>query len=313
MAVSNPTRQRSAGATTERKPKPGGRSASMVGLWFALPFLIAYGFFLIWPILAGLKMSFYSSSLTGASGKFVGFANYAEVFKDTNVWRSLWHTVLFTLLTTPPLVIVGLIMALLANQGLPANWLWRLSFFAPWVLPSAAISLIWVWIFQPGFGLLNGLLDKVGITGPAWLTNPKVAMIAVAIATVWWTVGFNFLLYLSALQAIPQTVYEAAALDGASPWQQLSRITIPLLKRTTSLIIVLQLLASLKIFDQIYIMLAGGPNYSTRPILEYVYDQGFTNYRVGFASAISYFFFALILILALAQVKLFPSETEKRV
>jgi len=135
-------------------------------------------------------------------------------------------------------------------------------------------------------------------------------MLAVVITTVWWTVGFNFLLYLAALQGIPAQVYEAAAIDGANGRQQLFRITLPLLSRTTGLIVVLQLVASLKIFDQIYLMTNGGPNYATRPIIQYIYESGFTSYRIGYASAISYLFFAIIVIVAVAQFKLFSGRGE---
>ena len=136
-------------------------------------------------------------------------------------------------------------------------------------------------------------------------------MLAVVITTVWWTVGFNFLLYLAALQGIPDQVYEAAAIDGANGRQTLFRITLPLMSRTTGLIIVLQLVASLKIFDQIYLMTDGGPNYATRPIIQYIYESGFTSYRIGYASAISYLFFAVIVIVSVAQFKLFSGSKEE--
>ncbi len=133
-------------------------------------------------------------------------------------------------------------------------------------------------------------------------------MWAIALLTVWWTVGFNFLLYLAALQSLPDTLYEAAALDGAGAWRRLWSITLPQLRRTTVLVGMLQVLASLKVFDQIYILTKGGPNDSTRPILEYIYDVGFTGYRLGYASAISYLFFALIIVVSIAQLRFFPRQ-----
>jgi multiple sugar transport system permease protein len=123
-------------------------------------------------------------------------------------------------------------------------------------------------------------------------------LISIAIATVWWTLGFNFVLYLAGLQEVPRELYEAAALDGATPWQQIRRITIPMLKRTTTLVIVLQIIASLKVFDQMYIMTSGGPNFSTRPALEYIYDVGFTDYRVGYGAAASTLYFVLLLLVS---------------
>jgi multiple sugar transport system permease protein len=172
------------------------------------------------------------------------------------------------------------------------------------------VTLIWVWIYQPGFGLVNGLLTSGGFAEIDWLNTENRAMLAVVITTVWWTVGFNFLLYLAALQGIPAQLYEAASIDGASGPQQLFRITLPMLSRTTGLIVVLQLVASLTIFDQIYLMTEGGPNHATRPIIQYIYESGFTSYRIGYASAVSYLFFLVVVIVSVAQFKLFAGRKD---
>jgi ABC-type sugar transport system permease subunit len=233
----------------------------------------------------------------------LGLANYKELFGDPDFWLSLWHTVLFTLLSTPPLVILSLVLALLANRAIPARWFFRLAFFAPWLLPSTIVALIWVWLYQPGFGLINSYLISLGLPEVAWLAGENVAMISVVIATVWWTLGFNFVLYLAGLQEIPQELYDASAVDGAGALSQVRWIIVPLLARTTILIVTLQIFSSLNVFDQIYVMnTSGGLNYTvTRPIIQYVYEQGFTSYRVGFASAMSYVFFVLVLVVGLAQ------------
>ena len=141
-------------------------------------------------------------------------------------------------------------------------------------------------------------LENIGITAPNFFGDPNWAMYSLAITTVWWTLGFNFVLYLAGLQEIPRQLYEAAAIDGAGPWQQIRRITIPMLGRTTTLVAVLQVIASLKVFDQMYLMTQGGPNFSTRPILEYIYDIGFTGYRTGYAAAVSTLFFLFVLIVS---------------
>lgn len=296
--VSRPTR----GSVDGTTPQPR-QSRGMSGFWFVLPFLVFFVAFLVWPVLYGLWMSFTNQSLTGASG-FAGLSNYAEAFTDWEVWRTLGHTLWFTLISSVPLVVIALVMALLVNLGLPGQWLWRLSFFTPFLLMVTVVTLIWVWLFQPDLGLINHLLSYVGIGPVNWLSDENLAMWSIAIATVWWTVGFNFLLYLAALQNIPSQLYEAASIDGASGWRQLFSITLPLLRPTTVLIVILQVLASLKIFDQIYLMTQGGPAGATRSVLVYVYDTGFTGYRLGYASAISYIFFALIVVIAIAQMRL---------
>jgi multiple sugar transport system permease protein len=270
--------------------------------WFTGPYLVAFALFLAIPAAYGLWMSFTDQSLTGRETSFVGFANYAEALSDSKMWSALGNTLFFTVITTVPLVAVSLAMALLVATGLPGQWLWRLSYFAPFLLTSAVVSAMWLWIFQPGGGLVTGVLEYLGVAEIGWLTEEGVAMWSIAIVTLWWTVGFNFLLYLAAIQAIPDHLYEAAAIDGAGPLRRLTSITLPMLRRTTGLILLLQVLASLKVFDQIYLITKGGPNDSTRPILEYIYDVGFTGYRLGYASAISVIFFVLIMLISLVQV-----------
>ncbi|MFC4009394.1 carbohydrate ABC transporter permease [Nonomuraea purpurea] len=284
------------------------RSWTQHGLLFVAPFLLIYVIFLVWPTLLGLRMSLSSVNIAGGNDHFVGFDNYAEAFADPRMWRSLWNTLVFTVLSTIPLVLLGLLFALLVHHLRFVQWLWRLSFFGPFLLPSAVVSVLWLqMIYPPDYGLLNGTLG----TKTLWLGDPSVAMWSVVLTTVWWTVGFNFLLYLAALQSIPHHLYEAAAIDGASAWDRLRSITLPMLRRTTALIVVLQLVASLKVFDQIYLMTGGGPEDATRPIIEYAYDVGFTGYRVGYASAVSYILFVLIVIVSLAQLRLFRKREEE--
>ncbi|MGP4113675.1 carbohydrate ABC transporter permease [Streptomyces sp. 4N509B] len=294
-----------------RKPTPGASHAirrhwSEHGLVFTLPFLLVYAVFLVWPLLYGVRISLGNNDVAGTQSDYVGLDNYAEALRDPEVWSSLWNTVWFTLLSTVPLVLAGLGLALIAHHLRFVSWLWRLSWFAPFVLPSGVVCLLWAWVIYPAdFGFADQLLTRIGLDpGIGWLTETRYAMLSIVLTTVWWTVGFNFLLYLAALQAIPRHLYEAAELDGAGAWRRLRHVTLPMLQRTTVVVVVLQLLASLKIFDQVYIMTGGGPDESTRPILQYVYQQGFTGYRIGYASAISYIFFVLIVIVSLIHLRL---------
>jgi multiple sugar transport system permease protein len=283
------------------------------GLVFVAPFLVVYALFLLWPLLYGAKMSLGDDNITGTDSHFIGFDNYAEALQDPDVWSSLWNTVWFTILSTVPLVLVGLGLALLAHHLRVVQWLWRLSWFAPFLLPSGVVGLLFMWVIFPSdFGFADQALASLGLhPGIGWLTDERYAMLSIVATTVWWTVGFNFLLYLAALQAIPQHLYEAAELDGAGAWARLRNITLPMLRRTTGVVVVLQILASLKIFDQVYIMTAGGPDESTRPILQYVYQAGFTGYRIGYASAVSYLFFALIVIVSLIHLRLTRRASEE--
>lgn len=295
------------------RPEPTGRARTgpVRSIWqragdsslsFLAPFLVVYALFLVWPLLNGLWMSFTDVALNDAGGSFVGLANYAEALGDPMVWRTLGNTAFFTVITTVPLVVVALAMAVLVHTGLPGQWLWRLAFFMPFLLPVATVVLVWDFLFIDDFGLLNQALGAFGMEGLGWLTDEGVAMWSVALTTVWWTVGFNFLLYLAALQSIPDHLYEAAALDGAGAWARLRYVTIPQLRNITAVVVLLQILASLKVFDQIYLLTMGGPGDSTRSLLLYIYDVGFTGYRFGYSAAVSYLFLAIVLVVAVVQL-----------
>ncbi|MDY3679258.1 MAG: sugar ABC transporter permease [Actinomyces urogenitalis] len=268
------------------------------GLPFLVPFLVVAVLFLILPILYGLWLSFTEQSLMG-NGGWVGLDNYVEAFGDATMWQTLGHTVAFTVMSTIPLVLIALVMALLVYIGIPGQWFWRLAFFAPYLLPVAVVVQVWTWLFNSDVGFINYWIEQMGLDKVGWLTDVDVAMWSMVILTVWWTVGFNFLLYLSSLQAIPDLLYEAAEVDGAGFWRKLWSVTLPQLRGTTVLVATLQVIASLKIFDQMFIAFNGGsgPEGSTRPILQYIYDTGFTNYRMGYASAMSYIFFAVVIVI----------------
>lgn len=280
--------------TTEATGRHAGHGRP--ALLFLAPFVVLYVLFIIGPALYGVLMSFFDTSLVQPGlGRFAGFGNYTEALGSSDFWWSLWHTAWFTILTTPPLVVLALLFALLAERVRRGRWFFRLAFFLPYVLPSAVVALIWIWLYTPALGLLSRTVTTLGFTEPNWLGDPNWAMISLAITTVWWTLGFNFVLYLAGLQEIPRDLYEASAIDGAGPWQQIRRITVPLLARTTTLVVVLQIIASLKVFDQMYIMTQGGPNFSTRSALQYIYDVGFADYRTGYAAAASTLFFLVVL------------------
>jgi multiple sugar transport system permease protein len=292
QTASRGTRNKRAPAGNTQKFNNNTRPA----LAFLAPFVGLYVLFIIGPAIYGLVMSFFNTSLVKPGlSSFAGFGNYSEALQSSDFWSSLWHTIWFTILTTPPLILLGFVLALLADRVGRGRWFFRLAFFAPFILPSAVIALIWIWIYTPALGILETGLSKIGIGAPNWLGDVSWAMPSLAITTIWWTLGFNFILYLAGLQDIPQELYEASAIDGAGPWQQIRSITIPLLARTTTLVAVLQVIASLKVFDQMYIMTAGGPNFKTRSVLQFIYDEGFTNFRVGYASALSMLFFLVVL------------------
>lgn len=267
---------------------------------FLAPFAIFYVLFLIWPTIYMFVSSLFNTSLVRPGlGSFAGLGNYQEMLTKDEFWSSLWHTLQFTLYTVPPLVILAFVFAILVNRLKRGQTAFRIAFFVPFILPSTTISLIWLFIFTPATGLLALVQGWLGFDGARpVLATPSLAMLGIALATIWWTLGFNFILYLAALQDVPRETYEAASVDGASPWQQIRYITIPLLSRTTTLVIVLQIIASLKIFDQVYLMTSGGPGISTQVTLGLITNTAFTDYRVGAASAASVLLFIVIIVIA---------------
>ncbi len=280
------------------KAPPGENRA---GWLFATPFLVLYLLFLIGPVILGVVISlFNTTTVKSGVGRWVGLSNYRDVLSSSDFWKSMWHSVLFTLLTTPLLVLLPLLFAVFAARVIHNKWFFRLAFFAPYVVPSSAVCLIFAFMYTPQTGLITNVFTFFGLSAPNFLGSTSGAWFAVVLLTLWWTFGFNFILYTAAIQDISEEVYEAAAIDGASPWQQIRQITIPLLKPTMSLVLILQILASLKVFDQIYILLAGGPNTSTRPVIEYIYDTGFTSYRGGYAAAATMVYFVLLVLISVA-------------
>ena len=304
-----------AAASVRRDEGGTPRTAGMArSAWlFLAPFGILYLLFLIWPVIYMLITSFFNTTMVKKGfGSFAGLANYQEMLTKPEFWSALWHTLQFTLYTVPPLVVLAFVFAVLANRVGRGQWFFRLAFFVPFILPSAAIALIWTFIFTPATGLWNSFQTALGDAEPLpVLGTPNLAMIGIALTTIWWTIGFNFVLYLAGLQDIPRELYEAAAVDGASPWQQIRSITIPMLSRTTTLVILLQIIASMKIFDQVYLMTQGGPGISTQVLLGLVTNTAFTDYRIGAASAASVLLFIVILIITVIR-QLIERAQERR-
>jgi multiple sugar transport system permease protein len=227
---------------------------------------------------------------------------------DAVFWSSLGNTVQFVLLSTPLIVVVGLAMALALNGSGRSLGLYRTAFFASYVFSVSVLTLIWGYVLQPQRGILAAFLSNFGVAPVPWLTDPKLAMPAIVIATLWWTVGFNMVLFLAGLQDIDPTLYEAAEIDGAGRLMQFRHITLPGLQRTTLMVIVLQIIASFQIFGQVYIMTRGGPGGSTRVLIQHIYESGFRDFQLGYASAMSLFLFVLMFVVSFFQFRLSPQE-----
>ncbi|KQY00858.1 sugar ABC transporter permease [Massilia sp. Root133] len=265
--------------------------------WLLLaPFLVAFGLFFFLPALQTFWLSLTESSLTRTSA-FVGLDNYHTLLNDPSFWDSVGNTFYFSLLTVIPLCAAGLLMAMLVDRFTRVQGWLQGTFFLPFVLPISVMTLIADWMLQPSSGVVNHILGGQR----AWLADPTWALPAVAIGTIWWTVGFNMLLFLAGLRNIPAELYEAAALDGARGFALFRAITWPALRPVAKTALILQLIASLKVFGQTYILTSGGPFNTTRVALHYMYETAFTQSDAGYAAAVAMAFVAIVIVLSLLQ------------
>lgn len=292
MASSLPARTRSRAWTPRRR-----RWASWLNaLALVAPFVLVYLVFFLYPAAEVVRLSFTNADISGV-GDFVGFGNYRRLFRDALFWKALKNTGYFVLLTVVPGTALALVFALMVVRLRRLRSFAMAAFFLPNILPVSVVTLIWQWLLDPRFGIVN----QVAGTSIPWFQDPDWAMPAVAIVTVWWVVGFSMLLFIAGLQNIPKEYHEAASIDGASTGQVFRHITWPLLWPITTLVLTLQLIAQLKIFAQIYLLTRGGPFNSTIVMLQYMYRMAFQQFNAGYASAIAMVLFVIILIASLFQ------------
>lgn len=279
-----------------------GNKDTRDALIFSAPFLIVFIVFLVFPVFFGFFISFFKWGIL-SSPEWIGFNNYIKIFSDKLFYESLWHTVFFVLISTPLFLLVGFIMALFVNSKLCLNILAENIFFIPYILSITVIGTLWGWLLQRNYGLVNQIIMLFGGEPVKWLTSSKIAMWSIIIATLWWTAGFNMILFSAGIKQISAEIYEAAHIDGANYFQTLFHITIPLLRPTTILCLLLQIIASFNVFGQVYVMTGGGPHGSTRVLVQYIYETGFSYFKMGYSSAMAYVLFFVIIIVSVAQYK----------
>ena len=229
-------------------------------------------------------------------------------WNDPAFWASVQHTLAFTAISTPILVGLGLAMALALHGSHRGTGIYQAAFFLPYVLPISAVTLIWSYLLNPDRGLIASVLGFVGLEPIAWLSDPDLAMWGIVLTTVWWSAGFNLVLFLAGLQDIDPSLYEAASLDGAGRWQTFRHITLPGLTQVSVLVSVTQLIASFQVFGQVYIMTRGGPGDATRVLIQHIYEAGFRDLQLGYAAAVSLFLFAVMAVVSAVQFKLVSRE-----
>lgn len=270
---------------------------------FVLPFLIFFVLFRLGPSLVGLGISVTNWQAIGTP-QFVADANFQAMTRDPRLADAIENTIKFTLMTVPLLVILGLALAVFLNQPYKGRAVGRVVVFMPYVIMSTVVGVLWTWMLDKDFGLVNVYLNQLfGIREIPWLTSEAVALYSIVITTVWWTVGYNVILFLAGLQDIPSELYEAARIDGAGRFNMFRFVTLPLLAPTTFLVLMLTIINSFQIFDLVYVMTSGGPVTATLTWVQYIYTTAFQFRKFGYGSAIAVVLVVILMVIALIQTR----------
>jgi multiple sugar transport system permease protein len=283
----------------------------LVGYAFVGPFLLVYAAVMVVPLVMGLVISLHRADLFGRR-EWVGLANYSEALGDPVLHQSLGNTALLALVIVPPLTVIALLLALALNRPGRFAAVLRGVFFSSLVLSVTIVTLIWRFILTPDAGLVAEGLAAAGAAPIPFLSDPDLVIPAIAVTTLWWSLGFPVMLILAGLQQVPGDIYEAAALDGAGRWTVLRRITLPAIRRTLLLVVMLQTAAQLQLFGQAQLLTAGGPGGASRTIVLYIFEVSFGRWELGYATAIAELLFGLILVLTLLQYWLVTRHEEPR-
>jgi ABC-type sugar transport system permease subunit len=276
------------------------------GTLFVLPAFILYLIFMVYPFFRSIYFSFTSWNGVTAVKEWVGLANYRELVGDSLFWLSLWHTVIWVIIGTIAPIVIGMLLALLLWRRPKGFTLFRTFFFMPQVLSTVVIGIIWNWIYNPIFGILNEVLDAFGLEdlSRGWLGDPDIALYAVLIAAIWATIGFVFVILLAGLQNVSKDLLEAATVDGANVWQRFWNVTVPQMASVLNVVIALLLIGGFSVFDIVFVMTGGGPANATEVLATYTYKEAFTQNNVGYASTLSVVITVISLIASVTFIRL---------
>ncbi|HEY3334319.1 MAG TPA: sugar ABC transporter permease [Candidatus Limnocylindrales bacterium] len=301
-------------AASAASPGSGWRwRDDLIGWAFAAPFVILFLLFLAFPIAASFALSFTSFGLRDlqnpVGATFVGIDNYVTLFSDPKFFTSLFNTVYFVVLGVPLTLVFGLLIANALNRGITRfKTAYRVGYYIPVITSIVAIAVVWRFLLNPDVGLINMALSSLGIKGPAWLADPALAMPSIIAMAVWRNLGFAMIVFLAGLQAIPAVLYEAASIDGAGRWEAFRSVTLPMLRPTILFMTVITTIGYLQLFEEPFVMTGGGPLDKTLSVTMYMYQQGFTFFHQGYASAVAYVLFVIVAIVAFLQFKFLRSD-----
>jgi multiple sugar transport system permease protein len=284
------------------EPQWVNRAEARAGFGFVLPVLLVFALLRVVPTFLALFFSFTEYNLL-TSPSWAGLKNYAQLLQDPLVLNSFKVTIIYTVGTIVPSVVISLAVAMLLDRKLHGMPLFRTSFFTPQVASWVAISMIWVYMLNPGFGVVNWFLSFLGVDQIPWLSSTSWALPSLIMIGIWRNLGYGVIIYLAGLQGVPGHLSEAAMVDGASGWRRFRKITLPMLAPTTTFLLIMMAIISLQTFDQVFVLTGGGPANSTSTVVFYVYQNAFQYLQMGYASALAIVLFVLILILSYAGLR----------
>ena len=300
MGIANPVHHQ---RSRRFMPSRRARSEARWGYLLIAPMMIGFTLFFIIALSVSFVLSFSSWDML-SSPVWVGFRNYRRLLHDSEFHTALFNTFAIAIPNVILRITFSLGLAIVLNSRIAFRSFYRVLFFLPVVTMPVAIATIWKWLFDPTFGPINGTLARLGIAGPEWLTNPKTAIVAVVIVLLWSGIGYDMIIFLAGLQAIPRDYYDAASIDGASGWQQFRDITLPLLTPTTFFLLIISVISSLQVFDLVYVMTKLDQSNRLPTVVYYIYDEGFRNFRMGYAISVAWVLLVIILVFTLIQFRL---------
>jgi multiple sugar transport system permease protein len=278
-------------------------SEHFAGWAFVTPGVVIILLFGAAPIVWSALMSFQRSNLLSSSTPFVGVRNYQQLVHDPIVAQAIQHTLIYTALFVPGTMIVGLFLAVAMNRKIRFLWLYRTAAYATMAISTISEAIVFIWLFDPSYGIVNYALSLFGVPAQQFLNSPSEALYVIVMMTIWGWTGFAVVIYLAALQGVPQMLLDAAAIDGAGPWRTFRRVTLPLLSPASLFLAVWLTINALQLFDEVYLSTQGGPLNATTVLVYYLYDQAFQNFNFGYASAIAYFLFLIIAVVTVIQFR----------
>jgi multiple sugar transport system permease protein len=316
VAVQVPKAGPRAGQGPTVRTHTAGRSAlrqDLIGWAFALPFVVIFAVFLAAPVAASMVLSFTDFGLRDLRNPigvdFIGLQNYAALLADGRFWTSLFNTAYFVVVGVPLTIILGLAAALALDRGINKfRTLFRVGYYLPVVTSIVAIAVVWRFVLNPDLGLINMALAAIGIDGPNWLGNPALAMPSIIAMAAWRNLGFSMIVFIAGLQAVPRSLYEAAAIDGANRWASFRHVTLPLLRPTILFVVVISTIGYLQLFEEPFVMTDGGPLDRTLSVSMYMFEQGFKFFHQGYAAAIAWVLFLIVGAIAFIQFRVLRSE-----